>query len=159
VHTYVKGKVNPSNYSPGQSLRFPGSWGSQTSRQSAGDKVVSAKHRPSLPQELFLVLISVTGWVNLRAIVRPEGLCQLKIPVTPSGIEPAIFRLVEQCPNQLRHRVPSAYSCSPYNDSLIAVGMWPISDTFALCARKCKFSLSGSNKNMCVVRIWIKSYF
>jgi hypothetical protein len=29
--------------------------------------------------------------------VRPEGLCQTKIPVTPSGIEPATLRLIAQC--------------------------------------------------------------
>jgi hypothetical protein len=50
----------------------------------------------------FLVLISVRGWVDLRAIVRLEGLCE----VNSSGIETATFRLAAYCLNQLRYLVP-----------------------------------------------------
>jgi len=61
---FCKVQVKQSHYKPVQALRVPGGWDSQISKQSAheGGKVVSPKHRPPLPQEIFLVLISVRGW-------------------------------------------------------------------------------------------------
>jgi hypothetical protein len=68
-------------------------------------------HEPSLPQHILLVLIRVC--FDPKAIVWTEVLCQKKIPITQSGIEPATFPLVAQFPNQLRNRVPLMVS-DPY---------------------------------------------
>jgi hypothetical protein len=104
VLRYGKGKGKTI---PLQALKVPGGRGSKISTQSAyeGGKVVSPTHRPPLLHKIFLVLISVSGWVDTRAIVRPEGLCQWKIPKTLSEIEPVTFWLIEQCLNQLLYRV------------------------------------------------------
>ena len=52
------------------------------------------------PQEISLVLIAVGGWIDPRTTVRPEGLCQWKFTMTPSGIKAATFWLVAQCLNR-----------------------------------------------------------
>ena len=89
IVTQYKVKVKQFNYRPGQALRVPGVWDSHVSRESAqeGGKVVSPTRRSPLhPKEKAPILIFVRVWDETRAIVRPEGLCQWKIPMTPSGI-------------------------------------------------------------------------
>jgi hypothetical protein len=46
------------------------------------------------------------GRVDLKVIVRPEGLSQWTIPTTRSGIETATIRNVPHCLNQVRFRAP-----------------------------------------------------
>jgi hypothetical protein len=102
--------VKQSHYGSGQALGVSGVWGSQISRHSAheGGEIISPTHRPPLsPRKysLYSFLLKDESTPGPYEVVRPEGLCQWKIPITPTGIEPATLRLVAQCLNQLRYRL------------------------------------------------------
>jgi len=64
------------------------------SRSSAYEdgKVVNLMQWPLLSLQISLVIISVRGWVESRAKVRPEGFNQWRITMTAWGIELMTFR-------------------------------------------------------------------
>jgi hypothetical protein len=91
-------------------MRVPGTWGSQILRQSAheGGKVVNPTHRPPLlpgniPGTHFCERLSQSQGHSAAGRIK-----SMKNSNDTIGNESATFRLVAQCLNQLRHRVPPA---------------------------------------------------
>ena len=62
-------------------------------------------------QEIFLVFISVRGQVNPTPQRGWKDYFNEKIKMIPSGVEPATFRFVAQCLNQMRYRVTKQTDC------------------------------------------------
>jgi len=100
VKVKVKVKIKQSLHMPGQALRVP----EFKSLRFDDFQQINVFISPALStirlypiKEIFLLFISVIGWVEIRIILRPEKLRQWKFPVTSSWTQTATFRLVGQC--------------------------------------------------------------
>ena len=107
-------KVKQSRFRPGLAQTVLGNEGFQISWQWHRNMVSLSGLRTGriYPEEILLVLISVRGWVDPRVILRSEGLCKWKIPMTPSGIEPATFQFVAHHRNHCTTAVPMSLNYS-----------------------------------------------
>jgi len=68
-----RGKPKQSHYRPLQEVETPRF---QDNQHMKVVKLSALRTGRLYPRETFLLLISIRGLVNPRAIVRPEGLCQ-----------------------------------------------------------------------------------
>jgi hypothetical protein len=111
IYSMINVRVKQSLYRLGQALRAPGGWSPQISGQKSyecGD--VSPTHRPPLTPRNY-------SWYSclLGAESNPGPYCGRKVLCQLFANEPATSRLVAQCLNQLRHRVPPAVYVTRFN--------------------------------------------
>jgi hypothetical protein len=78
-----------------------------TMDSTESSEVVSLSAGRPMYQGRFLVLISLRGRVDPRAMVRLKGLSHPKNPMASSGNEPVTFRLIAEYLNLLRYTVHS----------------------------------------------------
>jgi hypothetical protein len=135
----ITGLVRPRGFQEAEALRY------QDNRHMKVVRLSALRTGRFYPQEVFPVLISVRG----GAIVRPQGLCQWKIPMTPPGIEPATFRLVTQCLNKHLYIVTVGnfvkITCS-WNRRVILNAQF--ASAVILCCKACVQELSDWYQNV-----------
>ena len=105
---FLSNSIPQSSRAVKQSLGLQEADAPRISSQSAheGDKVVSPTHRlPLLPRKHSSYSFLLEAQSTPPVLVRPEGLSQRKILITPTGNKPVTFRLVAQCLNQLLYRL------------------------------------------------------
>jgi hypothetical protein len=107
LSTSWQNTVKQSHYRPWQALRVLGGWSSHILRQWAhvDGKVVSPTHRPPLPQEIFLVLISVSGWVDSQSHSAAGRIMSMKNSNDTIGIRSRDLPVCSAVPQPLCQRV------------------------------------------------------
>jgi hypothetical protein len=101
----------------GKAIPLQASTGPESSRRlrlksaQEGGEVVSHTHRPPLSPRKY-------SWYSFLLEVEstPELFCGRKDYVNEKWIEPATFRFVARCLNQLRHRVPHGIYATHYSE-------------------------------------------
>jgi len=86
----------PSGFQGFKAPTFPENWHMKVAGLSA---LTTDRLNPQ-------ILISVKDRMDPRALVWMEGLNQWNVSMALLGVEKAIFRVVTQCLNQRRRRVP-----------------------------------------------------